>query len=56
MKKQIEDSLSKLNFKKKRELRFKNICSNFENEMLAPLICFSKIKTHLFYRIRKMGR
>ena len=48
MKKQIEDSLSKLNFKKKRELRFKNICSNFENEMLAPLICSSKIKTHLF--------
>ena len=36
MKKQIEDSLSKLNFKKKRELRFKNICSNFENEMSKP--------------------
>ena len=37
-----------MNYKKKRELRFKNICSNFENEMLSSLVCFSKIKANLF--------
>ena len=53
MREQIKNSNSKMNFKKKRELRFKNICSNFENEMLSSLICCSKVKADLFKSLSK---
>ena len=48
MEKNLPHPSLKLSFKKKRELRFKKICSNFDKVMLSSLICYQKINPKLF--------
>ena len=40
-----------MNYKEKREQRFKKICSHFENEMLSTLLCCVKIDSKLFEKL-----
>ena len=51
MENNLPHSSLKLSFKEKRELRFKKICSHFENEMLSTLLCCSKIDNKLFKKL-----